>query len=56
LIPKFPRSVVAVSESGINEASDAGRARRAGARAVLVGEALMRSADPAALVASFRAA
>jgi indole-3-glycerol phosphate synthase len=56
LIPKFPSGAVAVSESGINDARDAGRARRAGARAVLVGEALMRSADPAALLASFRAA
>ena len=56
LIPRFPKGAVAVSESGINTAGDAARARRAGARAVLVGEALMRSADPAALVASFRQA
>jgi indole-3-glycerol phosphate synthase len=56
LIAKFPSGVVAVSESGIRTARDAARARRAGAHAVLVGEALMRSPDPAALVASFRAA
>jgi len=56
LIAKFPFGVVAVSESGICTARDAARARRAGAHAVLVGEALMRSPDPAALVASFRAA
>jgi indole-3-glycerol phosphate synthase len=56
LIPRLPAGVIAVSESGIQLAGDAGRARRAGARAVLVGEALMRSRDPAALVASFRAA
>jgi indole-3-glycerol phosphate synthase len=56
LIPRLPPGVVAVSESGINSAGDAARARRAGARAVLVGEALMRSQDPSALVASFRAA
>lgn len=56
LIPTLPAGIIAVSESGIRVAGDAGRARRAGARAVLVGEALMRSADPAALVASFRAA
>jgi indole-3-glycerol phosphate synthase len=56
LIGKFPAGVIAVSESGISTAADAGRARRAGAHAVLVGEALMRSADPAGLVASFRAA
>jgi indole-3-glycerol phosphate synthase len=56
LIPGFPAGAIAVSESGINTAADAARARRAGAHAVLVGEALMRSADPAALVASFHAA
>jgi indole-3-glycerol phosphate synthase len=56
LIPALPAGTVAVSESGIQTAEDAGRARRAGARAVLVGEALMRSVNPAALVASFRAA
>jgi indole-3-glycerol phosphate synthase len=56
LMARFPAGVVAVSESGIVTAADAGRARRAGAHAVLVGEALMRAADPAALVASFRAA
>jgi indole-3-glycerol phosphate synthase len=56
LIPRFPDGVVAVSESGINTGADAARVRRAGAHAVLVGEALMRSADPAALVASLRGA
>jgi indole-3-glycerol phosphate synthase len=56
LIARFPRGMTAVSESGINTAADAARAHRAGAHAVLVGEALMRSPDPAALVASFRAA
>ena len=56
LFAAFPAGAVAVSESGINTAADAGRVRRAGARAVLVGEALMRSADPAALIASFRSA
>ena len=56
LIPRFPEGVVAVSESGINTGADAARVRRAGAHAVLVGEALMRSADPAALVASLRGA
>jgi indole-3-glycerol phosphate synthase len=56
LIPLLPEGTVAVSESGIQTAVEAGRARRAGARAVLVGEALMRSVNPAALVASFRAA
>jgi indole-3-glycerol phosphate synthase len=56
LIGRFPAGAIAVSESGICTAADAARARRAGAHAVLVGEALMRSGDPGALVASFRAA
>ncbi|MDR0353967.1 MAG: indole-3-glycerol phosphate synthase TrpC [Opitutaceae bacterium] len=50
LIPQFPRDVVAVSESGIFTGADAARVRAAGAHAVLVGEALMRAADPAALI------
>ena len=54
LIPQFPPDVIAVSESGIFLAADAARARHAGAHAVLVGEALMKSADPAALIAAFR--
>lgn len=56
LIPRLPRDVVAVSESGISTGIDAARARAAGAHAVLVGEALMRAADPAALIAAFRRA
>lgn len=55
LIPRFPRDVIAVSESGIFTGADARRARAAGAHAVLVGEALMRAADPGALIAEFRA-
>jgi indole-3-glycerol phosphate synthase len=54
LIPQFPRDVIAVSESGIATAADAARVRAAGARAVLVGEALMKAPDPAALVAAIR--
>jgi indole-3-glycerol phosphate synthase len=54
LIPQIPREVIAVSESGITTGRDAARARRAGAHAVLVGEALMRAADPGALMAEFR--
>lgn len=54
LIPRFPRGIVAVSESGIARAADAARARTCGAHAVLVGEALMRAPDPATLMAEFR--
>jgi indole-3-glycerol phosphate synthase len=54
LIPQFPSEVIAVSESGIFTAADAARARSAGAHAVLVGEALMKAEDPAALLSEFR--
>jgi indole-3-glycerol phosphate synthase len=54
LIPLFPSHVTAVSESGIHTAADAARVTAAGAHAVLVGEALMKAPDPAALLASFR--
>ncbi len=53
LIPQIPGDVLTISESGIFTAEDAARARAAGARAVLVGEALMRAPDPAALIAAF---
>jgi indole-3-glycerol phosphate synthase len=45
-----PNEVVLVAESGIHSAADARRMREAGADAILVGEALMRSADPAAAI------
>jgi len=48
LRPLVPADVVYVAESGIHTAADAERMRRAGADAILVGEALMRAADPAA--------
>jgi indole-3-glycerol phosphate synthase len=54
LIPKLPREVIAVSESGIFTRTDAARARAAGAHAVLVGEALMRAEDPSKLIDEFR--
>jgi len=47
-------STVKVAESGIWTAADAGRMRDAGYDAVLVGEALVRAEDPAALVAAMR--
>lgn len=53
LIPLFPKDVVAVSESGIATGADAARAKAAGAHAVLVGESLMRAADPAAVIREF---
>src|SRR4029077_1830090 len=46
----IPPDVVVVAESGIRSAEDARRMREAGADAVLVGELLMRSTDPAAQI------
>ena len=54
LIPRFPRDVIAVSESGIFTGADAARVRAAGAHAVLVGEALMRADHPGQLIRNFR--
>jgi len=53
LLPQVPASIIKVSESGIVSAAEAARARAAGANAILVGEALMKAADPAALLAEF---
>lgn len=44
----IPPEVLLVAESGIHGAADARRMREAGADAILVGELLMRSPDPAA--------
>jgi len=46
----IPGGVLLVSESGIRSVDDARRLREAGADAILVGEMLMRAADPAACV------
>ena len=54
LIPKFPKDVIAVSESGIFNGIHAARVHKAGAHAILCGEALMKAHDPAALIAEFR--
>jgi indole-3-glycerol phosphate synthase len=51
----IPADVVAVAESAMRGVDDARRMADAGFDAVLVGEALVRSADPAALVAGMAA-
>jgi indole-3-glycerol phosphate synthase len=56
LLPKVPSERVAVLESGVSTRRHVERAIDAGARAVLVGEALMRSPDPAAAIRSLRGA
>ena len=45
-----PSDVLVVAESGIHSPEDARRMREAGADAILVGEELMRAADPAARI------
>jgi indole-3-glycerol phosphate synthase len=48
IAPLLPREVTIVSESGIHTTDDVERVRKAGASAVLVGQCLMTSSDPAA--------
>ena len=50
LATRIPGDVVGVAESAIRSRDDAARMAAAGFDAVLVGEALVRSADPGALV------
>lgn len=52
----LPAGVVAVAESGIRDGDDVVRLADAGFAAVLVGETLVRAADPAMAVAGLRAA
>lgn len=54
LIGDIPPGRVVVSESGIKTADDCRRLRDAGAAAVLIGETLMRAADPAAALRELR--
>jgi indole-3-glycerol phosphate synthase len=56
LIDAIPASVVAVAESAIRSAADAERMAASGFDAILVGEALVRSNDPTALVRELAAA
>jgi indole-3-glycerol phosphate synthase len=55
LAPKVPGGCTIVSESGIRTAEDVRRVIDAGAHAALIGESLMRAADPRALLESFLA-
>ena len=48
LAPKLPPDRIVVSESGIGSRDDVARVARAGAHAILVGEALVTSDDPGA--------
>jgi indole-3-glycerol phosphate synthase len=51
-----PAGAVLISESGIKTPDDVARLAACGYRAFLIGESLMRAADPGALISKFRAA
>lgn len=50
VLPRLPAGVKGVAESGVKTTADALRLRRAGASNLLVGEALVRAADPGKLL------
>ena len=55
LVRREPRGTrIVVAESGVKNEDDAARLADAGVDAILVGEALMRAPDPAAMIRSFR--
>jgi len=56
LIPRVPKGTLRVAEIDDGSIDDSKRARAAGADVVLVGEALVKSADPAATLATWKAA
>jgi indole-3-glycerol phosphate synthase len=56
LLPLVPSSVVAISESGVRSRADVAPLYAAGARAFLIGESLMRSADKTELIRTLRGA
>jgi len=55
LIDRIPASAVRVAESGIATAEDLARLRAAGFDAFLIGESLMRQADPGVALAGLLA-
>lgn len=52
LVDRIPTSVVRVTESGISTTEDIARLQKAGFDAFLIGESLMRQADPGAALAA----
>ena len=56
LLPLLPATAFGVSESGLRNPEDVQRLRAAGACGFLIGESLMRAADPADLIASLKCA
>lgn len=55
LVPYLPSGVLVVSESGIDTTDDIARLERAGVHCFLIGEALMRAADPGARLSALLA-
>ena len=53
LLPRVPEGVVGVAESGVSGPADVAAYVRAGAGAVLVGEALVKDGAPAAAIRGF---
>ena len=53
LAPRVPPGALLVAESGLHSADDVRRMVRAGAHAVLIGEAFMAADDPGAALAEF---
>jgi indole-3-glycerol phosphate synthase len=53
LCEEVPEDIILVSESGIKTIEDARKVWESGANAILVGESLMRAADPGALLRKF---
>ena len=54
LLPRVPQGMLRVAESGIKTLADLERVRAAGADCALVGETLVRAADPAAVLRGWR--
>jgi indole-3-glycerol phosphate synthase len=54
LIKHIPQEIIVVSESGIRDGHDASKLATAGARALLVGESLMKSDNTGALIKELR--
>ncbi|MBV8726735.1 MAG: indole-3-glycerol-phosphate synthase [Candidatus Eremiobacteraeota bacterium] len=56
LINRIPRHILAISESGLRSPTDVIAMKQAGARACLIGEALLGADDPRAFIAACRPA
>lgn len=54
LLPSIPAGRLVISESGVQNAGDIARLHAQGAHGFLIGEALMRSEDPAALIGALK--